>query len=219
MQRRMYTGSMLTVAVLVLALIPASPHLHAVGQGEPAPGGEESPDTPARSDTAPRGDQPVAGAGDGDAGEGEPSGNEMDGDLVMCTAPPCEDPFEMETIAQGGTGGVTEERYEVIRDEERFRAVWQALHRNQLEPPTPPEIDFGEQIVVAAFLVRRPTGGYGVEITAICWDETTDSAVIRVARRKPDPDAMVTQALTAPFHLVRTMVLPDGARFCEAPRE
>ncbi len=186
---------MLTAAVLVLALIPASPHLHALGQPEPAPDGEESTDNDA------------------------PSGDAMEGELVVCAAPPCEDPFEMETIARGGTGGVTEERYEVIRDGERFRAVWQALHRNQLEPPTPPEIDFGEQIVVAAFLGRRPTGGYGVEISAICWDETTDSAVIRVARRKPDPDAMVTQALTAPFHLVRTMVLPDGVRFCEAPRE
>jgi hypothetical protein len=205
---------MLTVVVLVLFVISATPHLHALGQGEAPPGGEESPEAPVRTDAGRSEDRPESGSRNG-----EPDGGAREGEVVMCATPPCEDPFEMETIAQGGTGGVTEERYEVIRDGERFREVWRALHRNRLDPPTPPSIDFEEQVVVAAFLGRRPTGGYGVEITGICRDERTDTAVIRVARRRPDPDAMVTQALTAPFHLVRTMALPDGARFCEVPRE
>ncbi len=218
---------MLTAAIVVLVLIPAPSPLHARGQSEPEPSAADPAESRPGIDRAAPSDAPPSDA-PGDAPEDPPSEKPTDandaeershGELVTCASPSCADPVDMETIVQGSTGGVTEERYEVIRDVERFHAVWQELHRNRLEPPEPPSVDFTKHVVIAAFLGRKSTGGYAVEIVEICRDDTTDAPVIRVTRRSPDPDAMVTQALTAPFHLVRTTALPDGARFCEAPHE
>jgi PrcB C-terminal len=63
-------------------------------------------------------------------------------------------------------------------------------------------------MVVAVFLGIRPTGGYGVEITAARREGGT--LVVEYVERRPRPDALLTQALTAPFHIV---ALPrhDGA--------
>jgi hypothetical protein len=68
-------------------------------------------------------------------------------------------------------------------------------------------------VVLGAFLGERPTGGYGVEIVRIC-----DGRIV-VERRSPPEDAIVTQALTAPYHMVLTRAGLEDPVFCEAPRE
>ena len=56
-------------------------------------------------------------------------------------------------------------------------------------------------MVVALFMGERPTGGYAIEITRV---ERADSGLAVHYRSKgPDQGAMLTQALTQPFHLIK----------------
>jgi hypothetical protein len=143
------------------------------------------------------------------AGVGEPEEG-----LEICPDTTCADDsrYAFETIAAGSTGGVTAEQYVVIRSREEFVPLWRELHRNRLPAPEAPRIEFGNQVVVGAFLGERPSGGYGVEITRVCEER------IVLERRSPPDDAMVTQALTAPYHLVVTSADLEAPVFCEARR-
>jgi hypothetical protein len=55
--------------------------------------------------------------------------------------------------------------------------------------------------VIAVFLGTRPTAGFSVTITAIAQD--SGKVVVEYVERKPRPDMMVAQVLTAPFHIVK----------------
>ena len=56
-------------------------------------------------------------------------------------------------------------------------------------------------MVVALFLGQKSTGGYSVEITRAELDGSNLRFYYR--ERNPPPGAMLTQALTQPYHLVR----------------
>jgi hypothetical protein len=144
------------------------------------------------------------------AGGGEPEGG-----LEPCPDTACTDDATLafETLAAGSTGGVTAEQYLLIETREEFAPLWRELHRNRLPAPEVPKIDFESHVVLGAFLGERPTGGYGVEIRRVCEER------IVVERRSPPADAMVTQALTAPYHLVVTSADLEAPEFCEARRE
>ncbi|HEV3485198.1 MAG TPA: protease complex subunit PrcB family protein [Vicinamibacterales bacterium] len=84
----------------------------------------------------------------------------------------------------------------------RTAADWAELWKEHTGTANPPAVDFTRTMVVAVFAGMRPSGGYAVEITQI---EKTDAAIVVTYReRKPGPDDITTQALTFPFHIVRT---------------
>ena len=72
-----------------------------------------------------------------------------------------------------------------------------------------PVIDFGQEMVVGVFLGSRPTAGYKVEIVGIV-AEGRRRLVVRLPERRPPPDRVVAQMVTAPFHLV-SLDRQDGA--------
>jgi hypothetical protein len=81
----------------------------------------------------------------------------------------------------------------------RSEAEWQRLAAPfGLRPPLP-RIDFDRQMVVAVGLGERPTGGYTVTITGA--EERGGILHVRYEERRPRPDELVTQALTAPYHI------------------
>ncbi len=57
-------------------------------------------------------------------------------------------------------------------------------------------------MVIAVFAGERTTGGFAVEVTGI----ELSAGITRVTYResRPSPDSLLTQALTQPYHLVRT---------------
>ncbi len=71
-------------------------------------------------------------------------------------------------------------------------------------------VDFERQVVVAAFLGRRRTGGYSLELAGVERDE--EFITIHVRERQPPADAMVTQALTWPAVLILVDDAPPGVR-------
>jgi hypothetical protein len=101
------------------------------------------------------------------------------------------------TVATGTASFVDAERTVVIRTASEWDALWK-----EHAPTRPrPTVDFAKETVVGVFLGSRPTAGFSVAITAI----RTASGVTTVeyAERRPNPDLMVAQVLTSPFHLVR----------------
>lgn len=99
---------------------------------------------------------------------------------------------EIKVLAEGAYGKITAAFVAVARDAETYAAVRELVgNLPQLNADF-----FQKNLVVAAFLGQRNTGGYGVEITR------TANNRLRVSSRTPPKGAMTTQALTAPFKIV-----------------
>jgi hypothetical protein len=107
-------------------------------------------------------------------------------------------PMEFTTLARGATSQIEAPRTVVVRTATEWAVLWKQ-HAGDGKPPA---VQFTRSMVIGVFAGTRPTAGYAVEISQI---ETRDGGLLVTYReRQPGPDDMVTQALTAPFHIVRT---------------
>jgi hypothetical protein len=99
---------------------------------------------------------------------------------------------ELKTLAQGSQSSITDSFVAVIRDDATYAKL------RKMEPSLPKlETDFLRlNVVVAAFLGTRNTGGYSVEISRV------ENGKIRVVEKAPAKDAMTTQVITSPYKLV-----------------
>ena len=109
------------------------------------------------------------------------------------------------TVTRGQNSGVTDMREVTVKTAAEWEALWTA-HRGGERP----SVDFTKNQVAGVFLGTRPTGGYSVEIVTVRREAT--GIVIEYVERTPAPDALVTQALTSPFHLV-TLERVEPVRF------
>jgi hypothetical protein len=114
------------------------------------------------------------------------------------------------TVAQGTYSGIEEARETVVRTQAEWLALWKA--HGQGEPPA--AVDFGKEMIAVVFLGTRPTGGYSVQITGTSLEE--DALVIDYVEQRPGGDAIVSQALTSPFHIVRLPRHEGPVRFRRA---
>ncbi len=127
--------------------------------------------------------------------------------------------MEFETLERGSNAGYDEPWCTVVRSHEEFEALWDRLHRRRTPKPQPPELSFEEGVVIGAFMGRRPTGGYAIEVSSIV--HSGDELVVEITRREPGPDEIVTQALTSPYHVV-WVELGDpevAVRFLDCPKQ
>jgi hypothetical protein len=109
--------------------------------------------------------------------------------------------LHIDTVEKGHRSGVRESLQVVIRNQDEWHAFWKRHSAIETNPPPAPSIDFNREMVVGIFLGEKRTGSYEVEIVRA---ERSDSALYFYYREKiPSPGAIVTQALTQPFHLVR----------------
>lgn len=108
-------------------------------------------------------------------------------------------PGELKTLAEGSQSSINDPFVAVIRDDATYAKL------RKIEPNLPTlEADFFRlNVVVAAFLGTRNTGGYSVEISR------TENGKIRVAEKAPPKGAMTTQVITSPFKLVS--FAPEGS--------
>ena len=104
---------------------------------------------------------------------------------------------EIATVAQGSRSAIEEPREALVRTAAEWRSLWKAHGSSE----SAPAVDFSKEMVAAIFLGTRPTGGYRVEITAA--RREGQSLVVDYIERRPGADAIVSQALTSPFHIVR----------------
>jgi hypothetical protein len=110
---------------------------------------------------------------------------------------------DLKTLAEGSQSSISDPFVAVIRDVATYAKL------QKMEPSLPRlETDFFRlNVVVAAFLGTRNTGGYSVEISRV------ENGKIRVAERAPAKDAMTTQVITSPFKLVS--FAPEGSTAVE----
>jgi hypothetical protein len=87
----------------------------------------------------------------------------------------------------------------VVKDQKGWEEVWAGMNGNITPKPETPKIDFTRQMVLAVFMGTRNTGGYSVKITGI---ESNGKLKVKVKESSPPPGGMVTEALTAPYHVV-----------------
>ena len=67
----------------------------------------------------------------------------------------------------------------------------------------------------ALFMGERGTAGHAIEITRVEW--TDSSLAIHYRTRGPDPGALLAQALTQPFHVIRLPRVDGPVMFVESP--
>jgi hypothetical protein len=98
---------------------------------------------------------------------------------------------DLKVIAQGFHSAITDPFIAVVRDEAAYAEL------RKLDSNLPKlSLDLKTNVVIAAFLGERNTGGYSVEITRAANGE------IQVNEKAPAKDMMVAQVITAPFKIV-----------------
>lgn len=109
---------------------------------------------------------------------------------------------------------IMEPRRVVIRDSQAFLAFWDEFHGNVVPKPTPPSVDFTQQMVLAAAMGQRPSGGYTISIAEV--HANNGLVVARVMERSPGSDCIVTMAITAPATAVLIPRMDGEVQFQEA---
>lgn len=103
----------------------------------------------------------------------------------------------MHELAQGQHSGFHEPAEFIVLDE----ASWHSLWSQRLEG-RPPPVDFTRDMVLGVALGERPTGGYAVRIERV--EREADGTLnVEVREILPPEGALLTQALTQPYHFVR----------------
>lgn len=98
---------------------------------------------------------------------------------------------DLKVVAQGFHSAITDPFIAVVRDEDTYAEL------RRLDSNLPKlSLDLKTNVVIAAFLGQRNTGGYSVEITRAANGE------IQVTEKAPGKDVMVPQMITAPFKIV-----------------
>ena len=103
-------------------------------------------------------------------------------------------------LEKGSQSGVVEPRQTVIKDKASLERLWRE-HQLGNQPQRPaPEIDFAREIVIFVAMGQQSSGGFTIEIVNV--EASQRRLRILFQRKGPPPDAMTTQALTAPFEIV-----------------
>ena len=121
--------------------------------------------------------------------------------------------FRTDSIAFEQYSGISQAQNFVIRDAGAWSALWQRIYAGQTPVPPLPGVDFNTQIVVAAALGGRPTGGYDIVLTQAAIDSA--GVVIGVRASSPGASCFVTQAFTHPIDLARLAKTDAPVRFAE----
>ena len=74
--------------------------------------------------------------------------------------------------------------------------------KNNLTP-----IDFSNDVIVAIWMEKKPTAGYGLSLEEKSAEIKDYTAIVQVKLKKPDPGTMLAQVMTSPCLLIK---LPKG---------
>lgn len=198
--------ALLTAAILAgcSGVAPKAEDAKATAPAAPAPQGETAAkDTPAAK---PAETTPVPPATQPPKAPDAPATNPA----TPATAPPEFRALAFETLQKGAHSGVTDKKAVLVTDEAAWKAQWQQMSATQVPAPAAPALDFSQQAVLAVYMGEQRTGGYAIEITGV--ELTNGKLRVTVRQTRPGQGAMVTQALTQPFHVVRIPKVPAGTQ-------
>jgi len=112
-----------------------------------------------------------------------------------------------ETYAQGVESGFLIDRYAldaptlfIIRTRNELEQFWTKHAAVFFPQPALPQIDFSLDMLIAVVDTVEPTGGYRLSIEAL--DSSEGTVSVQVRKTRPGADAIVTDALTVPYHII-----------------
>ncbi len=114
--------------------------------------------------------------------------------LAACPPPP--DPLPLRPVAQGYHSGIDQPEQRVIRAAAEWSKLW-VRHTATSSDKTPPKVDFTKEMVLAAFLGQRSTGGYAVQITDA--RVAGRKLLVTVQEKRPGRGELRAQLVTSPF--------------------
>jgi hypothetical protein len=114
-------------------------------------------------------------------------------------------------IDRGDQSNIETAREAIVRSASQWTTLW----RQHAGDRPLPKVDFTKSTVIAVFLGSRPTGGFAVDITRI--ERNGADLTVTYRETKPAADAMVSQVLTLPYHIVRIDRFPGPIHFKRAP--
>ncbi len=103
-------------------------------------------------------------------------------------------------LAQGGYCAHDSAANLWIDDVAAFQQLWQEMHRHQLPAPEAPSVDFNQQVVIAAFLGTRGSGGHSISVTSV--SQLDGKAFVSLKKQAPGANCFTTSAITQPYVLV-----------------
>ncbi len=124
--------------------------------------------------------------------------------------------FRDDSFAYSLSSGVTSAQQLVIRDPVAWSSLWQQIHATETPVPPLPDVDFAREMIVAASLGTRSSGGYDVLLAGAVEDST--GLEISVTETSPGSTCVTTQALTQPIDLARTARRDGPVRFTTSRR-
>lgn len=89
----------------------------------------------------------------------------------------------------------------VFRSSGPWSEFWTALTRRAGLRPARPTVDFDREIVIAAAMGERSTGGYAISVRGVY--ESGGRIYVDVLETVPGPGCMLIQAVTSPLDLIR----------------
>lgn len=145
--------------------------------------------------------------------------------LGDCTRQPSNEPgtvvpFEKQELADTirsilteVVSGVSTRRRLVIRDTDRWREFWSEVMARKQPRPDAPKVDFERNMVIAAAMGTRQTGGYAISIEDV--SRGHGRITVTVLESSPGPDCSTIQAFTAPVVAVRVRRSDEPVTFVE----
>ncbi|MDO8452451.1 MAG: protease complex subunit PrcB family protein [bacterium] len=103
-------------------------------------------------------------------------------------------------VARGQDSSFKERVFYTINTQDEWAKLWDSMHPGR-GPEGLPTVNFDEEMIIIAMQGSQPTGGYMVRITGV---EHKDAVVgVTIKEDSPGVGCLTTQALTAPFDIVR----------------
>ncbi|HUR68502.1 MAG TPA: protease complex subunit PrcB family protein [Candidatus Thermoplasmatota archaeon] len=124
------------------------------------------------------------------------------------------DGYAFRTLAEGAASGIGDERREVIRDADAWRAFWDEHASREMPAPPLPEVDWAHERVFVATAGERPNSCWAIRVDRI--EETASEVVAHVTTVKPAADQMCGQMVTQPYHYVTYPLTQKPLRVVEA---
>ena len=107
-------------------------------------------------------------------------------------------PVNFQTVDQGAYSSKFSSARFAVHNEDDWKLLWKSAFKNK-QGTTAPILDFSKYTLIAVFQGEKNTGGYAIEIVDI---QESDILTIKVKEAVPAPGAIVTQAITSPYHIV-----------------
>jgi hypothetical protein len=156
----------------------------------------------------------LALAGCSSATERESSASDPKNPLSSATGSESRGSVPVRPVLHEHSSGVVDSTRSVITDNTAFSALWAQAFRFVSEAPPVPTIDFTREMLIAASLGTRPSGGYSITVDSVT--SGGSELAIFVSAIAPGSTCAVTGALTHPVVIVAIPRTAGVPRFMES---